>query len=330
VMFRFAYPYLLFLVLLGPGLIFLYYRIKPKSAVLKFSDLSYLKSLPTTTRIRLKELPLWLLGLAISFFAVALARPQYGTKVEEVKGEGVDIMIVLDVSTSMSLRDFEPRNRLETAKNVVQEFIRKRPYDRIGLVVFSALAFTHCPLTTDQQVLLNFVERVNFCRKEHDGTAIGNAIAMGVERLRSSKVKSKVIILVTDGENNRGIDPIQGAEIAKAFGIKVYPIGIYNPSGVLQPMDDIIFGTRYVVRMPEIDEQMMQRVAQITGGRYFRAVDPKALEQVFAEIDQLEKSPVEVKRYYRYAERFSFWAISGLALVLLGILLNETYLRRIP
>jgi len=329
-MFRFAQPWFLFLILLGPALLFLYYRLRPQRAKLKFSDLSPLAELPTTARTRLADLPLWLLALGISFLALGLARPQHGEAMEEISGEGVDIMIALDTSTSMSSRDFEPNNRLTVAKQVVKEFIAKRRYDRIGLVVFSAIAFTHCPLTTDHQILLNFADRVSFCRKEHDGTAIGNAIAVASERIKDSKVKSKIIILVTDGENNRGIDPLQGAQIAKAFKIKIYPIGIYNPSGFLQPVTDPIFGTRYVVSRPQVDEDMMNQIAETTGGKYFRAADPRALENVFAEIDKLEKSKVEVKRYYRYSERFYPWVIFGLSLIMLGAALSDSYFRRIP
>jgi Ca-activated chloride channel homolog len=329
-MFRFAQPWFLVLALLGPAMIFLYYRFRPGRAMLKFSDLSPLKSLPATTRSRFAQLPLFLFAAGISFLALGLARPQHGEKMDEISGEGVDIMVALDTSWSMKSRDFEPKNRLEVAKQVVKDFVSKRPYDRIGLVVFSAIAFTHCPLTTDHQILLNFVDRVSFCRQEHDGTAIGNAIAVAVERLKDSKVKSKIIILVTDGENNRGIDPLQGAEIAKAFKIRVYPIGIYNPSGFMQPVDDPIFGTRFVISRPQMDEGLMSRVAETTGGKYFRAVDPKALENVFAEINKLEKSKVEVKRYYRYSERFYSWVIIGLCLIVLGLALSDTYFRRLP
>ena len=328
-MFRFAYPWLTLSVLLAPVLLYLYYRLKPKKPRLKFSDTSLLKKSPPTLRVRLAELPVWLLAGSMLFFALALARPQAGEKVEEVSGEGIDIIIALDTSWSMKNQDFAPKNRLEVAKKVVKDFILKRPYDRIGLVVFSALAFTHCPLTTDHRVLLDFVERVSFCRKEHDGTAIGNAIATAVERLKDSKTKSKIIVLVTDGENNRGIDPIQGAEIARLFKIKIYPIGIYNPSGFLQPVDDLVFGTRYVVRLPRVDETMMKKIAQLTGGKYFRATDPRGLEEIFQEINQLEKSKVEVKRFYRYSERFQPWVILGLCLVVGGIILSETWLRRL-
>jgi len=329
-MFRFANPWFLFALISGPGLLFLFYRYRPGKAKLKFSDLSPLASVPKGLRVRSADLPIWLIAAALSIFALALARPQYGEKREEVSGEGVDIIVALDTSWSMRGRDFEPKNRLEVAKQVVKEFIMKRPYDRIGLVVFSAIAFTHSPLTTDHQILLNFADRVSFCRKEHDGTAIGNAIAVAADRIRNSKAKSKAIILVTDGENNRGIDPLQAAEIAKTFKVKVYPIGIYNPSGFMQPIDDLIFGTRYVPSMPQVDETMMNQIAQTTGGKYFRAVDPQALEKVFADINQMEKSKVEVKRYYRYSERFFPWVIAGLSLILLGLVLSDTYLRRIP
>ena len=163
-------------------MLLLYYRFRPGRAKLKFSDLSPLNSLPSTTRSRASELPLWLFAMGISVLALGLARPQHGDAQEEISGEGVDIMLVLDVSTSMSGRDFAPKNRLEMAKQVTKEFIEKRPHDRIGLVVFSAIAFTHCPLTTDHQILLNFVDRVGFTRREHDGTAIGNAIAVATQR----------------------------------------------------------------------------------------------------------------------------------------------------
>jgi len=329
-MFRFAQPWLLLLVLLGPALVFLFHRLKPARAKLKFPDLSPLAAIPVTTRARLAEIPLWLLAIGISFLALALARPQHGDAQEEISGEGVDIMVVLDVSTSMSGRDFGHRSRLEVAKQVTKEFILKRTYDRIGLVVFSAIAFTHCPLTTDHQILLNFVDRVGFTRREHDGTAIGNAVAVATERLKDSKLKSRIIILVTDGENNRGIDPLQAAQIAKAFSLKLYPVGIYNPAGFLQPIDDIIFGTRYVLTRPQVDEDMMTKAAELTGGKYFRAADPKALVNIFAEIDKLEKSKVEVKRYYRYSERFRPWAVLGLVMILAGIALADSYFRRIP
>jgi len=329
-MFRFAQPWFLLLALLGPALAFLYYRLRPARPKLKFSDLSPLKQLPATTRSRFSEAPLWLLAAGIACLAFGLARPQHGDAQEEISGEGVDIIVALDTSWSMRSMDFGSKNRLEMAKQVTKDFIVKRPYDRIGLVVFSAIAFTHCPLTTDHQILLNFVDRVTFCRREHDGTAIGNAIAVATERIKDSKVKSKIIILVTDGENNRGIDPIQGAEIAKAFKVRIYPIAIYNPNGFMQPVDDPIFGTRYVVARPQIDENMMEQIAQTTGGKYFRASDPKALQNVFAEIDKMEKSKVEVKRYYRYSEKFTPWVVFALGMIVLGLALQETYFRRIP
>ena len=329
-MFRFAQPWLLLLALLGPACVFLYYRYRPGRAKLRFSDLSPLRSLPMTTRSRFADLPLWVFAAGISFLALGLARPQHGEKMDEISGEGVDIMVALDTSWSMKSRDFGAKSRLEVAKQVVKDFVSQRPYDRIGLVVFSAIAFTHCPLTTDHQILQNFVDRVTFCRQEHDGTAIGNAIAVATERIKDSKVKSKIIILVTDGENNRGIDPLQGAQIANAFKVRIYPIGIYNPSGFMQPVDDVIFGTRFVVNRPQIDEGMMNQIAESTGGKYFRAVDPKALENVFAEINKLEKSKVEVKHYYRYSERFYSWVVLGLFLIVAGIALADTYFRRIP
>lgn len=330
-MFRFHDAWVLLGLGLIPLLLWIYLRQESRGRpALKFSDLNLFRALPPSASLPLRHMVIGLRALALALLIAALARPQSGMREEEVKSEGIDIIITLDVSTSMQQEDFEPGNRLHAAKLVTQQFIQGRKSDRIGLVVFSALAFTQCPLTVDYTILLNLVDKVGFTRPEHDGTAIGNALATAVNRLRESRAKSKVIILVTDGENNRGIDPLQGAELAKAMGIKVYTVGVINPGGLMQAVDDFFFGRILVPRAAPVDESQLQEIAKLTGGRYFRATDRKGLEQTFAEIDRLEKSTVEVTQYYRYSERFAPWVLTALGLLLMELVLAQTRFRRIP
>lgn len=330
-MFRFHdIGFLLGLSLL-PLLIWIYRRLEARGRpALKFPDLGLLRSLRPSPSLPLRHSVIGLRALALALLVAALARPQSGTREEEVSSEGIDIMIALDVSTSMQQQDFEPENRLNVAKLVTRQFILGRRSDRIGLVVFSALAFTQCPLTVDYTILLDLADKVSFTRPEHDGTAIGNALATAVNRLRESQAKSKVIILVTDGENNRGIDPLQGAELAKAMGIKVYTVGVVNPGGMMQAVDDFFFGRILVPAAGRVDESQLQEIAKTTAGRYFRATDRKGLEKTFSEIDQLEKSQVDVTQYYRYSENFSPWLLAAMGLLLVEMVLAHTRFRRIP
>ncbi len=329
--FRFLHIWFLFGLLLVPLLVYIYWLIEKKGRPrLKFPDLGPLKEIRPSPLIPFRHLPVVLRTLALSLLIIGLARPQSGTMEEEVLSEGVDIIIALDTSTSMSLEDFEPKNRLTVAKEVTRSFIRGRPYDRIGLIVFSALAFTKCPLTLDHGILLNFLDRVGFTRKEHDGTAIGTALATAVNRVRNSTAKSKIVVLVTDGENNRGMDPVQAANLAEAMGVKVYPVGVVNPGRFLNPVDDLIFGRRYVVSMPSVDEGMMKRIAKTTGGKYFRATDPESLSQVFKEIDRMEKTKIKARRFYRYSERFAPWVLAGLLFLVVELILSHTRFRRLP
>jgi Ca-activated chloride channel family protein len=239
-------------------------------------------------------------------------------------------MMALDVSSSMQAEDFKPHNRLYVAKEEINKFIDRRVNDRIGLVVFARYAYTQCPLTVDYSVLHNFVDMVNFGVIE-DGTAIGMAIATAVNRLRDSEAKSKILILLTDGDNNAGeIDPVTGANLAAAMDIKIYTIGAGKPGNAMYPYQDPIFGKRYVYQPTNIDEATLKKIAERTGGRYFRARSGEELEQIYEEIDQLEKTEIQVASHIQYTELFQWFTYAGLAVFLLELLLATTYFRKLP
>lgn len=262
---------------------------------------------------------------ALVVLVAALARPQTVATSERVTSEGIDIVLALDISGSMLAEDFQPDNRLAVAKRVMGDFIRGRQADRIGLVVFAGASYTQCPLTLDYRVVEALLEQVRFGLVE-DGTAIGMAIANGVNRLTDSRAKSRILVLLTDGENNAGpIDPKTAADLAKARGIRVYTIGVGREGVSRIPIGNAVFGTRYRQVETHIDEETLREIADTTGGRYFRADDPEALASIFTTIDALEKTEVEVKHYHRYGELFP-WA-AGVALLLL---LGETALRAGP
>ena len=268
--------------------------------------------------------------LAVFIFILALARPQAGQKEEEIITEGIDIMLTLDTSGSMKAEDFAPQNRLAAAKDVLREFIKSRHSDRIGLVVFSRFSFTQCPLTLDYGALFELLDKVDIGMIE-DGTAIGTAITNAVNRLRDSNVKSKIIILLTDGVNNAGkIDPLTAANAAKALGIKIYTVGAGKPGGAMYPVEDPIFGKRYVHMDTEIDEALLKNIADETGGIYFRAKDKQGLEEIYKTIGKLEKTKVETKEYANYTELAVFFMLPGFILFLLEIILANTVLRKIP
>ena len=239
-------------------------------------------------------------------------------------------MLALDISSSMMAEDFKPKNRLEVAKLVAQDFVKGRTSDRIGMVVFAGESYTQCPLTLDYGVLLNFIRDVKIGLVE-DGTAIGMSIANAVNRLRDSKSKSKVIILLTDGRNNSGeLHPLSAAQIAKALDVKIYTIGAGSKGTALYPIVDPVFGKRYQRLPVEIDEDLLQKIASMTGGKYFRAIDKSSLEKIFDEIGQLEKTKIEVKEYTRYRELFSIFLSLGLILFGLEMLLSNTKFKKIP
>jgi len=256
-----------------------------------------------------------------------MARPQAGSRIETISTFGVDIVVALDVSSSMSAEDFRPRNRLEVAKRTVERFIDGRSNDRVGLVVFAGLAVTRCPLTQDHAMLKQFLSEVDFAPTDQDGTALGMGLAAAVNRLRDSDARSKVVVLVTDGRNNQGqIGPQAAAEAARAMGIKVYAVGVGTEGEAPVPVG----GGRYVLQRVELDEPLLREIAELTGGEYFRAADAEALATVFARIDELEATEIESRVRVLYTELFHLALLPGLALLGLERLLLATRLRRIP
>ena len=275
-----------------------------------------------------QNVPFILRLLAISCIIIALASPQVKFDEPQSEGEGVDIILCIDVSGSMTAQDFTP-NRMEAAKKVAEDFVNNRPNDRIGVVIFSGESFTQCPLTTDHYVLINQIEQIRNGLLE-DGTAIGSGLATSVDRLRNSKSKSKVVILFTDGVNNGGlIDPSTAKEIAKTFKIKVYTIGVgtdgYAPTPVSTPMGIVMQNEKVA-----IDEKLLKNIADETGGKYFRATDNKSLENIYTEIDHLEKSKVEITTFHRFSEKFYPFIFAAMAFLLLEIILRYTMFKKFP
>jgi Ca-activated chloride channel family protein len=331
-MFRFASwgPALVLAVLLA-ALGIVLWRRGGRQASLLFPTSGPFAALPRGPAVRLRHLPQGLRIAALLLLIAAFARPQTGRQEEEVLTEGIHIVLAVDVSGSMRTEDFKPRNRLEVAKEVVGEFVRNRRNDLIGLVVFAANAHTRCPLTLDYGVLLDLVRQLTVAPRDEDGTAIGMGLATAVARLEDSRAKSRVIILLTDGRNNRGqIDPLSGARLAQALGIKVHTIGVGTEGEAPYPIDDPILGRRYINVQADIDEPTLQQIAQATGGQYFRATDARALRGIFGRIDRMERTEIRVRGYVRRAERFAWALYPGAALVLAELLLGLTVLRRVP
>lgn len=328
---RFANP--LFLILLGIVPLFVWdylRRNKRREASILFSDISIVKNIRPGFRAAYRHTPMILRMIAIFIFILALARPQAGQKEEEIITEGIDIMLTLDTSGSMRAEDFKPQNRLGAAKEIIEEFIESRKNDRIGLVVFARESFTQCPLTLDYGVLLDLLEKIDIGMIE-DGTAIGTAIANSVNRLRDSNAKSKIIILLTDGVNNAGkIDPLTAAKTAKALKVKIYTIGAGKPGGALYPIEDPIFGKRYVRMETEIDEKLLREIANETGGMYFRAKDEEGLREIYETIGKLEKTKIETKEYANYTELAGIFLLPAFIIFLLEIALANTLFRKIP
>jgi len=305
-------------------------RQSVRSAAVKYSDVRIVSRAARSHRRRYRIILPILRIAAIALFFVAFARPRSGTEVREISSKGVDIMLALDISSSMQAEDFKPHNRLYVAKEELKKFVSRRVNDRIGLVVFSRHSFTQCPLTVDYGVLLRFVDQIDVGAIE-DGTAIGMAIANGVNRLRESDAKSKIIILLTDGENNAGeIDPITAAGLATAFNIKIYTIGAGRPGNAMYPVDDPLFGKRYVYQPTKINEESLQEIAKVTGGKYFRARSEKELEQIYTEIDSMEKTEIQVSASIQYKELFHYFTIAGLILLALEVVLANSVFRKLP
>ena len=318
--------YLLLVIL--PMAVWYIFRQKKNTASIRISSAKPVIKTPKTIKHYLRHLVFLFQVMAIAAFTIVLARPQSSSNWENVTTEGIDIMISLDISSSMLARDFSP-DRLEAAKDVAMEFISGREYDRIGLVVFAGEAFTQCPLTTDRAVLLNLFRDIESGMIQ-DGTAIGNGLATAVARLKESEAISRVVILLTDGENNSGeIAPVTAAEIAKTFGIRVYTIGVGTVGTAPYPVQ-----TPYGVQLRDmevkIDEETLQEIASITDGKYFRATSNTKLEEIYNEIDELEKSKIEVREFSRRSEEFLPFALAGILLMVFSLLLRLTVFRSIP
>lgn len=304
-------------------LLVLWYVLKywKRQAVIGFSSAQFFAG-KTGWKSKMHHVLFALRLLAIGTIIVALARPQSSSSWQDVKTEGIDIVIAFDISSSMLARDFEP-NRLEAAKEVAIEFIKNRPDDRIGLVVYSGESFTQCPLTTDHDKLINLFEQLENGMVT-DGTAIGMGLANAVNRLKESAAKSKVVILLTDGESNMGsIPPITAAEIAITFGVKVYTIGVGTKGQAPMPVQDMFGRVRYQNMDVNIDEETLTQIAELTNGQYFRATDNASLESIYTEIDTLEKTIIEETQYEKKYEEFF-----PLALIALGLLMLELILRK--
>ena len=323
----FANPtYLYLLLLLVPLIGWYIYKLHKSQASLQVSS-SEAFQLPGTSswKVYMRHLPFVLRMLAIALLIVVLARPQSTNSWQNSSTEGIDIVMAMDISTSMLAEDLKP-NRLEAAKDVAASFINGRQNDNIGLVVFAAESFTQCPLTIDHGVLLNLFKPGII----QDGTAIGLGLANAVSRIKDSQAKSKVIILLTDGVNNTGeIAPVTAAEIAKTFGIRVYTIGVGTQGEAPYPIPTA-FGVQYQNVPVEIDEQVLKQIASTTGGQYFRATDNSSLKEIYSEIDQLEKTKISVQEFSKKQEEYKNWALLVFALLLIEVLLRNTVLRNIP
>lgn len=326
----FANPYYLYLLLLLIPMIGWYiYKLSKSQASLQVSS-SEVFDLPQARswRVHLRHVPFALRTVAVALLIVVLARPQSTNSWQNSSTEGIDIMLAMDISSSMLAEDLKP-NRLEASKDVAASFINGRQNDNIGLVVFSAESFTQCPLTIDHTVLLNLFKDIQPGIIQ-DGTAIGLGLANAVSRIKDSQAKSKVIILLTDGVNNTGeIAPVTAAEIAKTFGIRVYTIGVGTQGEAPYPIQTA-FGVQYQNIPVEIDEPALKQIAATTGGQYFRATDNASLKEIYQEIDQMEKTKISVQEFSKKQEEYKNWAILIFVLLLAELLLRNTILKSIP
>ncbi len=328
---EFANPkYLFLLILLVPLIVWYILKLRKVQATFKISSAAAFTGAKASKSIKvyLRHLPFLLRLIVIALVIVVLARPQASNTWETSQSEGIDIILALDISGSMMAQDLKP-NRVEAAKKVAAEFVSDREQDKIGLVIFAGESFTQVPLTTDHGVLLNALHNVRLGMIE-DGTAIGLGLANSVNRLKDSQSKSKIVILLTDGSNNRGqIAPITAAELAQSYGIRVYTIGVGTrgtaPAPVMTP-----FGERIQNVPVDIDEKTLTQIATITGGQYFRAVDNNSLKHIYSEIDEMEKYLIQVNRVTRKNELYLPYALLALGLLLLEVILRRTWLRSIP
>lgn len=331
--FSFAHPWLLLLLLIVPVLAWLKGRAGRPQAFL-YSSVGLVKNIIGITRHSVGRILLRMRWLALILLLIAFARPRLGEGQTKVHASGVDIVVALDLSGSMAAEDFElkgePVNRLVIAKDVLEKFVRKRANDRIGLVAFAGRAYIATPLTLDHDFLISNLERLNLGTLE-DGTAIGSAIAAAVNRLRDIEAKSKIIVLMTDGQSNAGkVPPVTAAEAAQTLGMRIYTIGVGTRGIARVPYQDVFGRKGYVDQKVDIDEETLTKVAEMTGGKYFRAENTSGLRRIYDEIDQLEKTEIEIEKYQRYRELFPYFVVAGLVILLLEIILGNTVWRRLP
>jgi len=324
----FASPGFLYLLLIIPLMIALYIvKYRKSTASLRVPTSEPYINREKSFRYFLRHSLFALRTISVGILIIVLARPQATNSFQDVSTEGIDIVLTLDISGSMLARDFRP-DRLEASKNVATEFISGRPYDRIGLVVFSGESFTQCPLTTDHAVLINLLREIRSGMIE-DGTAIGEGLATAVNRIKDAGGKSKVIILLTDGMNNRGIiAPLTAAEIAKTFNVRVYTIGV-GTRGVAPYPVQTPFGVKFQDMQVEIDEDVLQKIADMTGGKYFRATDNEKLVQIYSEIDRMEKSKLDVRQYKVREEKFFLPALIAAVFFLIELIARYTVLKNL-
>ncbi len=326
----FLHPGALALLMLIPLLgLWHYYKLGKRQTHFNLSDTSPIQGVKTWRTMLYPYLYI-LKALSYAAIVIALARPQLTLKEEEIKAEGIDIILVMDISSSMLAQDFQP-DRLQVSKEVAKQFVDKREFDRIGLVVFAGESFTQCPLTTDHRVVKDFLDGLQ-CGMLEDGTAIGMGLASAVNRMKDSESKSKVVILLTDGVNNSGyIKPLTASEIAQELETKVYTIGVGTRGQALSPVSRRSDG-RYIFGMAnvEIDEQLLEEIANNTGGQYYRATDEVSLESIYAEIDRLEKTEMEITSFKRYSEEYRRFLSIGLILLIFDLLLRMTIFKTLP
>ncbi len=331
---QFANPsYLYLLLLLVPYAVWYILRHRTSQPTLLVSCTEAYRNLQRTWKTYLVHAPFVLRSVCLAALIVALARPQTSNSWKETDVEGIDIMLCLDISTSMLAEDIKP-NRVKAVRDVAQEFVNSRPNDNIGLTLFAGEAFTQCPMTTDHAVLLNMLHKLQCDMTQHgmieDGTAIGMGLASAVARLKDSQAKSKVIILLTDGVNNHGdISPLTAADIAHSYGIRVHTIGVGNGKVAPYPMP-VAGGIQYIQIPVEIDEKTLKGISKKTDGNYYRAESSKALQEIYSEIDQLEKTKLTTKQYSKRYEAFMPFALLSLLSLAAELLLRMTVLKRIP
>lgn len=326
---EFASPYFLFGLIIIPLLIVWYiFSCNKQQAYLRFSDTGFFDKLPKSWKAYLRHIVFVLEITALSLFIIALSRPQSSSKNQKINIEGIDIILAMDISSSMLAADLKP-DRLEASKAVASDFVVGRPGDRMGLVVFSGETFTQVPLTTDHGMMLNMLKDMK-CGMLEDGTAIGDGLASAINRLKDSEAISKVVILLTDGDNNAGsIDPTTAAEMAKLYGIRVYTIGAGTRGTAPYPVQTPFGGVKYQQVPVNINDELLQQIADETGGKYFRAETKEKLQQIYDEIDKMERSKIEVNEFKRLHEEFYPLVFWGLLALILSLILRHTIFKSI-